>query len=483
MGADRPSGLGDRAQSGGKSLNIGRFLAAYLKYAYIRLPVSEWTRYRLKSAFMLLLTPWLRQSASYLFWSEQRRLSRQGSGNASKTAPVSRECGGRRDARPTLLLIDSCTPTPDRDSGSIDVFNSIRVFLALGFQVSFIPESNLLYLGGYTRDLEDLGVECLHGPRIRSVKAWLRAWGNTYDAVMLFRAPVAIRHMPSVRRFCPQAKVIFSTIDLHLLRETRQSGEPATLDGGWNPVHRAELDCIRRADRTIVISEVERDWLEAAIPGIKPALVPLVREIPARGAARYEERAGIAFIGNFQHPPNVDAIRFFLSEIWPEIHRQMPEVVFYIVGSYLPVAIGAQAGDGVVALGYVEELGDIFAKIRLSVAPLRHGAGLKGKVVTSLGYGVPAVVTSVAAEGMGLVDGEEVLIADGAEAFFEQVLRLYRDRRLWETLSRQGHEAAHRLYSLEVSIQAYRGIFSELNLASPPTGAGPSSTGDITPSS
>lgn len=446
-----------------------RFLLAYLKYAYIRLPVSELTRYRLKSALMWLLTPWLRHSAGYQFWSEQRRLARQtlDPGRLSVGANIE-SVGGERggaDDQPKLLLIDSCTPTPDRDSGSMDVFNSIRIFLALGFRVSFIAESNLLNLGPYTRALEELGVECLHAPRISSVKSWLQSQGSTYAVVMLFRAPVAIRHLPAVRRHCPRAKVVFSTIDLHLLRESRQAGTMPEPDGRWNPLHRAELACIRGADKTIVISEAERLWLESAIPGLQLALVPLVRDLPApRRRVGFEDRAGIAFIGNFQHPPNVDAVRYFLEEIWPEIHRELPEAVFYIVGSYLPGALNIRADEGVVVLGYVEDLDAVFDTLRLTVAPLRYGAGLKGKVVTSLGYGVPAVVTPIAAEGMGFVDGEEILVADGAEAFRDRVLSAYRERRLWEKLSHQGHAAVHRLYSLEVSTHAYRGLFAELKL-------------------
>lgn len=479
MGGDRPSGFVDRPKPWGGRLKLRRILLAYLKYAYIRLPVSEWARYRLKSALFRVLTPWLRQSASYLFWSEQRRLSRQNPEPGRAPAGAERGQGERGDGdqRPGLLLIDSCTPTPDRDSGSMDVFNSIRIFLALGFRVSFIPESNLLDLGPYTRALEDLGVECLHAPRISSVKSWLQAWGATYDAVMLFRAPVAIRHLSHVRRYCPQARVIFSTIDLHFLRESRQSGTTPEPTTAWNPLHRAELDCIQRADKTIVISEAERRWLEAAIPGLQLALVPLVRELPASREVAFEDRAGMAFIGNFQHPPNVDAVRYFLEEIWPEIHRQLPEVVFYIVGSYLPGSLNIQANEDVVALGYVEDLDAIFGSIRLTVAPLRFGAGLKGKVVTSLGYGVPAVVSSIAAEGMGLVDGEEVLVADGVEAFRDQVLNAYRDQRLWERLAREGRAAAQRLYSLEVSRQAYREIFSELKLPGLADGAESGPTG------
>jgi len=433
-------------------------LFALIKYCYIVLPISERQRFRLKCLVFTLTAPWLKGSAGFRFLQEQLRLSRIPVGAKA-------ERRGTGDRRPWLLLIDSCTPTPDRDSGSMDVFNSIRIFIGMGYRVTFIPESNLLPLGPYTEALERLGVECVSSHESPSVRDYLRRVGDQLDVVMLFRAPVAIRHVASVRRYCPAAKLIFSTIDLHFLREARSRTGHESLDRNrMTLLHRAEIRCIQEADHSIVISEAELALIQQELPGVAVSVVPLVREFEAAGALSFEARSGLAFVGNYQHPPNIDAVLFFLREIWPLILEKLPDAQFYVVGSYMPDAIREAGGQGVNLLGYVDSLDDLFGQIRLSVAPLRVGAGLKGKVATSLGYGVPIVMTTIAAEGMGLQNEEEALIADDPIAFAESVVRLHSDFDLWNQLSIRGGQAARRLFSIEVSELAYSSIFRQLGL-------------------
>ena len=132
-------------------------LFALIKYCYIVLPLSEWRRFRLKCLIFRLLAPLVSGSAGYRFLKEQLRLSRLPQADRRQALPSG-------DLRPRLLLIDSCTPTPDRDSGSMDVFNSIRILIGLGYRVTFIPESNLLPLGPTLRHLGVLGSSaCLIG--------------------------------------------------------------------------------------------------------------------------------------------------------------------------------------------------------------------------------------------------------------------------------------------------------------------------------
>lgn len=433
-------------------------LFALVKYCYIVLPLTEWQRFRLKCFIFGALAPWVSGSAGSRFLEEQLRLSRLPRSEARGVVYAG-------DLRPRLLLIDSCTPTPDRDSGSMDVFNSIRIFIRMGYRISFIPESNLLPLGPYTEALESLGVECVSHREYASVRDYLRRMGDQLDVVMLFRAPVAIRHTANVRRYCPSAKLIFSTIDLHFLREARSRNGEEPLDRSrMTLLHRSELRCIQQADYTIVISEAELAVVHRELPDAQVSVVPLVREFEAAPITRFDERAGIAFVGNYQHPPNIDAVLFFLKEVWPLIHRRIPEARFFVVGSYMPDAIRDASSEGVELLGFVDALDDLFSRIRLSVAPLRVGAGLKGKVATSLGYGVPIVMTTIAAEGMGLQNGKDALIADDPRAFAESVIRLYSESPLWDRLSISGSEAARRLFSIEVSEAAYSSIFRQLGL-------------------
>jgi len=433
-------------------------LFALIKYCFIVLPLPEWQRFRLKCLVFQLMAPLVSGSAGSRFLNEQLRLS----GMPRGSRPEERGAG---DLRPWLLLIDSCTPTPDRDSGSMDVFNSIRIFIRMGYRVTFIPESNLLPLGPYTAALENLGVECLSYQETASVRDYLRRVGDQLDVVMLFRAPVAIRHSAAVRRYCPAAKLIFSTIDLHFLREARsRNGQEALDRSRMTLLHRAELRCIQEADHSIVISEAELALIHRELPGVPVSVVPLVREFEAATALPFEARSGLAFVGNYQHPPNIDAVLFFLREVWPLIQEKLPEAHFSIVGSYMPDVIREASGEGVDLGGCGDTQDKLFGRIRLSVAPLRVGAGLKGKVATSLGYGVPIVMTTIAAEGMGLQNEEDALIADDPVAFAEAVIRLYSDSALWDRLSIRGGQAARRLFSIEVSEVAYSSIFRQLGL-------------------
>ncbi|MEY4684651.1 MAG: hypothetical protein RLZ25_1110 [Pseudomonadota bacterium] len=432
---------------------------ALIKYCYIVIPLNEWQRFRLKCLIFKLLAPLVSGSAGSRFLDEQLRLSRLPHGNRQEAS----YSGG---LRPRILLIDSCTPTPDRDSGSMDVFNSIRIFIGMGYRVTFIPESNLLPLGPYTTALERLGVECLSHREIASVQDYLRKAGDQLDVVMLFRAPVAIRHLSAVRRYCPAAKLIFSTIDLHFLREARSRNGHDDLDRSrMTLLHRAELRCMQEADHSIVISEAELVVIQRELPGVPVSVVPLVREFQAASTEGFQERSGLAFVGNYQHPPNIDAVLFFLKDVWPIIHNRLPEARFFVVGSYMPDAIREAMTEGVELLGFVDSLDDLFGRIRLSIAPLRIGAGLKGKVATSLGYGVPIVMTSIAAEGMGLQNEEDALIADNPTAFAEAVIRLYSDAVLWDRLSMQGAKVARRLFSIDVSEAVYSSIFRQLGLS------------------
>jgi glycosyltransferase involved in cell wall biosynthesis len=143
----------------------------------------------------------------------------------------------------------------------------------------------------------------------------------------------------------------------------------------------------------------------------------------------------VCFLGGYRHPPNIDAVRFFLDRIFPLLKAADPAMRFIMAGANPSAELQALASDDVVVTGMVEDLRDVFDRVRVFVCPLRVGAGAKGKVASALSYGVPVVATSIGAEGMGLVEGETVLVADEPAAFAAAVLRVYRDRALWERMS------------------------------------------------
>lgn len=368
-----------------------------------------------------------------------------------------------RQARARVLIVDVTTPMPDKDSGSIDTMQYIRMFQALGYKVVFCPH-DLLHAGRYTHDLQEMGVECLYQPQVPSLEAHLEAVGKYYDLVMLERVHHAAQHIGAVRRLCPNAKVIFNTVDLHYVREERQAEveRSKALARQARKTKALEYALMRQSDATIVISRTERELVAREAPDVRVAVIPYVREVMGSPLS-FAQRRDLVFIGGFLFSPNVDAVQYFVSEIWPRARAAVPDVRFLVVGSNIPDNI-LQLGKepGVDVLGYVENLTPILIRCRLSIAPLRYGGGIKGKVGTSLSHGLPCVATPTAAEGMGLVDGVNVMIAENAEAFADAVIAAYQDEDLWTRLSTAGIDLMQQEFSFERGLARLKQLIEDI---------------------
>lgn len=369
-----------------------------------------------------------------------------------------------RYVRKRVLYIDATTPRPDKDSGSIDAFEYMKIIRQdLNFAVTFIPEYDLGYNGSYTIALQKRGIECLYFPFIISVKQFIKQNAHTFDVVILSRYPTAKKYIDAVRRYSPNAKIIFNTVDLHFLREERKA--KIELNNQQlrtaQKIKREELSIIQRSDLTLVVSEEEKKIVNALLPNAKVTTIPLPRHIPGRKQG-FNQRKDIAFIGGYQHPPNVDAVVYFIHHIWPLVHQALPDVRFIIAGSEMPSSFFNYAFNNIVPLGYIEDLSSLFDNIRLSIAPIRYGAGIKGKIVTSLSFGVPCVATPIAVEGMGLEHSKDILIADTESKFAEYIIRAYQDQALWYQLSDNGINAVREKYSIERAQKKWKEIFEEL---------------------
>jgi len=160
------------------------------------------------------------------------------------------------------------------------------------------------------------------------------------------------------------------------------------------------------------------------------------------------------FVGGFQHTPNVDAAKWFVQEIWPLVRQQLPDARFHLIGSKAPDDIRALGEEeGVQFHGFVPDIEPFLDNCRVAVAPLRFGAGVKGKVNLSMSYGQPVVATGVATEGMQTRHAVDVLNADEPEAFAKAVVTLYRDKDLWEKLSGNGLKNVERWFSFDAARQ------------------------------
>ena len=366
-----------------------------------------------------------------------------------------------RHVQKRILVIDARVLMPDHDSGSLRMFNILKVLQRLEYKVTFIP-ANLHYHEKYTPQMQAIGVECQYHPYVQSVSKYLEDYGQQFDAVILSRADYAEKYIDDVRRHCPDAKVLFDTVDLHFLREQREaelSNDKALLDSAVMRKSQ-ELTVARKADATLVVSPVELDLFHKEAPDIKVSLLSNVHETHATGK-KFNERKDMLFIGNFEHPPNTDAMVFFLDEVFPLVHKENPDLNLLIVGGHVPSHLKSRATEQIQFTGFVTDITPLFDNIRLSIAPLRYGAGVKGKINSSMSYGVPAVVTSMAAEGMNLIHGKDILIADEAEDFAREILRLYEDETLWQKLSAAGKENIETHFSFSAAEKQLREILPD----------------------
>ena len=346
--------------------------------------------------------------------SRERFLRRWEAGLRARTAQTDSQTLGSESQRyKRAFVADFAIPTPDRDSGSLRMVHLLAILQELGFGITF-ASMGLEVWQPYLADLQKRGIECLYRPYVTSGAEHLREQGGRYDLVILSRLDTAAELLPIALRWCPRAKIVSDTVDLHfqrLAREAAVEGNPR-IERIANRRKKQELGLIAQAHTTLVVSEVEQELLAGELPQADVHVVSNIHRI--RGSARsFEARRDILFVGGgVAHPPNMDAVLFFARAVFPRVLEQIPDIRFLVVGSDPLPEIVELADVSLHILGYVPELDELFNTCRLSVAPLRFGAGVKGKVNQSLAYGLPVVATTIAAEGMFLQDGQSVLIAN-----------------------------------------------------------------------
>ena len=359
--------------------------------------------------------------------------------------PALERIASRRGAAGQVLVVSDRVPLPDQDSGSKRMSELLLALRDLGLSVTFVPNDGQRQ-GDYSTALQRAGIEVLYGPL--DERKLLRELAPALDVAILSRPEPTWRWQPLVREFCPEAKVIYDTVDLHFLREARRAeieADPAVARAAAR-YHDMELALARMADATLVVSAAERDVLLDEQPELQVHVVPNIHGEEHTGRS-FEERKGVLFVGSFPHLPNRDAAHWLVEEIMPLVRLEDPDIPTYIVGSSPTDDILALESDSVRILGWVPDLGNLYEHARLSVAPLRYGAGVKGKVGESMAHGLPVVTSRLGAEGMGLEHEYDALVADGAPAFAAEILRAYHDAELWTRLASNGRRTIARASS------------------------------------
>lgn len=342
-----------------------------------------------------------------------------------------------RLVRRRALFIDDTVPTPDRDAGSNAALEHMRSLQRLGYQVSFVGADNMAKISPYTEALERVGIHCYYAPYYWSVEEIFRRETRPFDLFYVHRVANMTKYASMIRQRCPGSRIVFNVADLHHLRHEREAAlrQSPVLERKAQALMAAELAAVAAADAVIVHSTHEQDVLAQAGVTTRVHVMPwTVRAEP--GPAPFAARSGIALIGGYNHTPNVDAAEWLADTIMPLVAPQGIECL--LVGSDMPDAMRALERPGVRVLGHVADLSTVLERVRLTVAPIRFGAGLKGKVLTSLAAGVPCVMTRCAAEGMGLPEAYDVAIADTADGLAERIIQVHADPALFAMLRDAG---------------------------------------------
>ncbi len=362
-----------------------------------------------------------------------------------------------RHRSPGVLVVDFRMPMWDRDAGSLRMLEILRSLLRQGYGVTFVPD-NFSSFEPYTRTLQELGVEVIYGTG--DVVSVLADIGPSLTAAILSRPHPASRWLDSVREFAPEAVVIYDTVDLHWVRESRRFAlsKPDLSEGNGAGVAQGpkaaallelELAMVRASDVTVAVTEDERAQILARVPDARVTIIPTIHEL-AEHVLPFGARRDILFVGGFEHPPNVDAVTYLVREVMPHVWLRRDDVTITIVGGGAPSEVEELADSRVDIRGWVADLQPLLDSARAMVVPVRYGAGMKGKITQGLAAGLPVVTTTVGAEGLDGRDGENMLIADHAEALAERIVRVIEDDALWGSLSSGGRALVASSCSLEV---------------------------------
>jgi len=337
--------------------------------------------------------------------------------------------------RPAILVMDSFVPRTDRDAGSRRMLAILELLHDLGYRVIFVPQG-----GGEQRaetaKLRARGIDVrVHDGDAMQAIASISA---AVAAAWLSRPEIMAQFSPFIReRF--DAPIIYDTVDLHHLRLEREELVCAT-PTNWREIRDLELSLARDAAVTVVTSVHEQRVLADA--GVGAQVLSVVEE-PVTNIPPVGGRHGLLFVGNFTHAPNRDAVTVLVREVLPLLRNRSG--VHLTIAGFDPTGWTRRyAGRGVSVLGHVADLEPLLQTARVFVAPLRFGAGAKGKIVQSLAHGLPVVTTPIGAEGLELRDDIDVVVRDLGPRFAQAVATLMSDDARWNEMSQAARRSAER---------------------------------------
>lgn len=344
-------------------------------------------------------------------------------------------------------MISECFPQPDQASGDLRFFTLLSL-LARKHKLLFCA----LNADGTAKPRNDAGVRLEQaGIALGEVDLPNVLRHFKPDIVWIeFYFHVRPDFLGLFRRYCPQARIVVDSVDVHFNRfetKARLTGKPED-ESVASQMKKRELAAYASADMVIAVSDDDRQLIRHELPALPVEVVPNIHAMPTFPDPTKRQYGELVFVGGFKHEPNVDAMLYFCSEVMPRIIAARPQTRLKIIGSNAPQAIQALASESVEVLGYVPDTAPHLESAYISVAPLRYGGGMKGKVGEAMSFGLPVVTTTFGAEGFGLQPGKDLLVGDTAENFAAQVIALLDDADLYSRVARSGYEFIECHYSI-----------------------------------
>jgi glycosyltransferase involved in cell wall biosynthesis len=340
-----------------------------------------------------------------------------------------------------VVFVEVGIPKPDRDAASVTHLWYLKTMRALGFEIVYISAFSEEPQQPYSDVLYRMGIKIISAHSPSDLQNRVKEELSTNGVLFVCRALLGSHLIPVVKSRTAEVKIVFNTVDLDFLRNERLA--ILTRDGKRLDesliAQFEEINLVSLADETLVVSSFEQELLQKELPSksIRHVRLPyVVRDTKPS----FQETSSVIFAGGFNHKPNYDSVLYLIREIWPHVQELDSGIELRIVGSDTPKEIMSldNPGQGIHVLGFIDDLEGLIQTSRISLAPLLYGAGAKGKVLQALSLGIPVIGTKVAAEGVGLIDGFTITIAEEPKYFAKSIVDLYSNQKRWESLQDNG---------------------------------------------
>ena len=374
--------------------------------------------------------------------------------------------------RKKVLIIGYVWVEPNSSAAGGRMLQLIQSFINTNYQVVFASPAQK---GDKAIELSKLGVE--------EVQIELNASSfDTYikelqpEIVLFDRFMMEEQFGWRVAEFCPKALRILDTEDLHFLRKVRRQqlkkGIPFSEEALLTSIEaKREVASILRCDLSLIISSYEVELLTTTFK-IDPSLLlylPFMLESISNATIDswlpFSERENFVFIGNYFHQPNIDAV-LELKKIWPTIRKKLPQAEVHIYGSYVNQQIQQlhKPEQGFLVKGFAKNANEVVSKAKVVLAPIRFGAGIKGKLTEAMLCGTPSVTTIIGAEGMHNSLPWNGFITNSEDDFINKAVTLYTDENVWETVQENGIAIINSIYNRELLETSFIDRINELIL-------------------